>query len=213
MDTAGEADEALHAAGFAPTAESMDSGGDDEDGSRGPPPLVSTQAGGGGIPTTTPQLGLDAVPIKIWSREEDPRSGVGFTCAHDVAHATLFAKLESKESGDDEALFLAMERSMKGAITTLLDVAEALASRKITLGLSPEHAGCTELVCSLLYLGFQVVPASKSPLLDTALLLDFDIGWPSQGAPFSSGLCTGTSQCSTSAEDDCLLDSESPDSD
>ena len=88
---------------------------------------------------------------------------------------------------------------MKGAIATLLDVAEALNSRKITLGLSPEHAGCAELVCSLLYLGFQVMPSHKSPLVNTALLLDFDIGWPSQGG--SGGIWTGTSDCSTSAED------------
>jgi hypothetical protein len=187
----------------------LDDGGDDEDGSLDPPPPASTLACGGGYHTTNHQLGVEAVPIKLWSREEDPRSGVGFTCAHDVANATLFAKLESKESGDDDALSSATERSMKGAIATLLDVAEALNSRKITLGLSPDHAGCTELVCSLLYLGFQVIPASKSPLVNTALLLDFDIGFPT-GGPFSSGLCTGTSDCSTSADDDGLLDSESP---
>ncbi|CAK0838169.1 unnamed protein product [Prorocentrum cordatum] len=102
------------------------------------------------------------------------------------------------------------ERATKGAITTLLDVAEGCRARKITIGLGPEDAGSAELVCSLLYLGFQVVPSRKSPLVDTALLLDFDIGWPSlPGAPFSSEndyTCTATSECSTSAEEDGLAD-------
>lgn len=190
----------------------QDEGADDEDGSLGPPPLASSLDSGGGNPRQHP---LSAVPIKLWSSEEDPKSGVGFSCAHDMSRSVLYAKLESKVEGDEAATLqdTTSDRSMKGAITTLLDVAEALSARKITLGLSPEHAGCAELVCSLLYLGFQVVPSHKSPLVNTALLLDFDIGWPSNGGPFSSGIWTGTSDCSTSAEDDGLLDSESPDSD
>mmetsp|Transcript_18163 Transcript_18163/g.46874 ORF Transcript_18163/g.46874 Transcript_18163/m.46874 type:complete len:153 (+) Transcript_18163:332-790(+) len=152
------------------------------------------------------------MPIRLWSSEGDSKSGVGFSCTHEIARSVLYAKLESTAEGD-ALQSSATERATKGAITTLLDVAEALCVRKITLGLGPEHVGCSELICSLLYLGFQVVPSHKSPLVNTALLLDFDIGFPGPGGHFSSGLCTGTSDCSTSAEDDGLLDSESPDSD
>jgi hypothetical protein len=140
--------------------------------------------------------------MKLWSSDKDTQSGAGFLCVHDVTRSVFYAKLESAEGQDDG-------EATKGAITTLLDVAEACNSRKITLGLGPEHAGCAELVCSLLYLGFQVVPPRKSPLANTALLMDFDLGLPVSGGPFSSDhTCTGTSECSTSAEDDGSLDSE-----
>jgi len=97
------------------------------------------------------------------------------------------------------------DQSMKAAITTLLDVAESCGARKITLGLSQHNASCAELVCSLLYLGFEVAPPRKFPLICAALQLDFDIGWPTQGgnvpATQSEQTCTATSECSTSAED------------
>mmetsp|Transcript_66069 Transcript_66069/g.213075 ORF Transcript_66069/g.213075 Transcript_66069/m.213075 type:complete len:136 (+) Transcript_66069:379-786(+) len=106
------------------------------------------------------------------------------------------------------------DHSMKGAITTLLDVAEACNARRITLGISHEHAACAELVCSLLYLGFQVAPARKSPLIGAALQLDFEIGWPSpNGGPSSSDqTCTGASEVSTAVDDTSAVELEATDS-
>lgn len=133
---------------------------------------------------------------------------MGFRCVHDVRRRIFYAKFRASRGDADGDAPGGTERATKGAITTLLDVAEARRSRKITIGLGPEDAGSAELVCSLLYLGFQVVPSRKSPLVDTALLLDFDIGWPSlPGGPFFSSdyTCTATSECSTSAEEDGLV--------
>eukprot|EP00439_Symbiodinium_sp_Y106_P071893 s59_g13.t1 len=92
------------------------------------------------------------------------------------------------------------------AIRTLLDLAEACSTCKIIIGLSPEHASCEGLACSLLRLGFQVISVRKCPLLnDAALLLEFDLGPPApfRGNPVTSSdyTCSGTSECSTSAED------------
>lgn len=154
------------------------------------------------------------MPIELWSLEKDSdNGGVGFTCAHDLAHNVFYAKLAV---GQGEEQGTATTRSSKCAIATLLDVAEACSSSKITLGLSPEHAGCVDLICSLLYLGFQVVQTRKCPLVNVALLLEFDIGPPPPGGgnPLSSDFtCSGTSECSTSAEDNVTGESESLDSD
>jgi len=129
-------------------------------------------------------------------------------CVHDVTKNVFYAKLQFSNGDVDED-----GEAIKGAITTLLDVAEACNSRKITLGLEAEHAGLAELVCSLLYLGFQVVPSRKSPLANIALLLDLDLGLPAVGGHVSSDYSrTGTSECSTSAEDEGLFDSEALDS-
>lgn len=153
------------------------------------------------------QLGPGWVPMSLWSSDKDTQSGSGFLCVHDTTKNVFYAKLESAEGQDDDG------EATKGAITTLFDVAEACNSRKITLGLGPEHAGCADLVCSLLYLGFQVVPSRKSPLANAVLLLDFDIGLPLTGGGLTSDhTCTGTSECSTSAEDTGTLDSEALDS-
>lgn len=86
-------------------------------------------------------------------------------------------------------------------MTALLDVAEACHARKITLGLSAEHAATADSVCTLLYLGFQVAPPRKSPLVDCALTLDLDLAGPALGDP-SDHTATGTSDCSTSACED-----------
>jgi len=145
--------------------------------------------------------------MKLWSSDKDTDSTAGFLCTHDLSRGVFYAKLESSGGGQDED-----GEEIKGAITTLLDVAEACNSRKITLGLGPEHAGSADLVCSLLYLGFQVMPSRKSPLVNTALLLDFDIGPPAGGNLLSDYTCTGTSECSTSAEDS-VLDNRALDSD
>lgn len=178
-----------------------DEGADDEDGSPGPPP--SEMVGGGGIRTSPLRLGPGSVPVKLWSSDEDTQSGAGFLCVHDITRNVFYAKMVSTEGHEDDD-----GEATKAAITTLLDVAEAFNSRKITLGLGSEHAGCTDLVCSLLYLGFQVVPSQKSPLTNTVLLFDFDLGPPSAGGHmFSDHTCTGTSECSTSAEDEGAFDS------
>jgi len=180
--------------------------GDDKDGSLGPP--LPALAGGGGIQITAMQLGSSRVPVTMWSNDKDTKSGVGFQCVHDISVAVFYAKLQGADGALDED-----GEATKGAITTLLDVAEACNSRKISLGLTPEHAGCAELICSLLYLGFQVAPSRKSPLVGTALLLDFDMGW-SECQPFPSDHTgTGTSECSTSAEAELWLGNEALESD
>merc|ERR1719343_1705718 len=178
------------------------------DGSISPPPGSSPSGGGAHTQQRTPPSRRELAPYELWSRDEEAGASVGFRCVHDVRRRVFYAKFEARRSGPDPR-GSDSERAAKGAITTLLDVAEARRSRKITIGLGPEDASSAELVCTLLYLGFQVVPSRKSPLVDTALLLDFDIGWPSlPGAPFSSDYtCTATSECSTSAEEeDGLVD-------
>jgi len=206
MPAVGEADESLREAGFSPCGEVPDEGGDDCDGSTCPPPDAS--ASGGGHQQQSLRMGNRSL-IEIWSCDKETGSRVGFACALDVNRAIFYAKLETHAEGKDDAgntvmQNIATERSTKGAITSLLDVAEACKSRKITLGLAPDHTSCAEFVCSLLYLGFQVVPSRKSPLVGVALLLDFDIGWPSPPGVRSTSEheSTGISDCSTSAEED-----------
>eukprot|EP00440_Ansanella_granifera_P050937 gb/GFBE01055208.1/.p1 GENE.gb/GFBE01055208.1/~~gb/GFBE01055208.1/.p1 ORF type:complete len:215 (+),score=58.18 gb/GFBE01055208.1/:1-645(+) len=214
MAAAGEANEALQAAGFAPIVGGEDEGADDEDGSLCPPPCAMVC--GGGLQRLQTQLGdRRAVPMELWSFEKGSESaGVGFVCVHDVMNSVFYANLSCSQG---EASGAAAGRSTKSAITTLLDLAEACSTSKITLGLIAEHAGCADLVCSLLYLGFQVVPTRKCPLPNAVLLLEFDIGPPLPGGvnnPSSDYTCSGTSECSTSAEDtNSRHDSESPDSD
>merc|ERR1711972_452878 len=109
------------------------------------------------------------------------------------------------------------ERSMKGAITTLLDVAEACNSKSITLGLSTDQAQCVEFLRSLLFLGFKIRGRGGHSSHDAALLLDFSFALDEDGLGYSGhslgatssddpgdhehGLLLGTSECSTSAED------------
>jgi hypothetical protein len=187
-----------------------DEGGDDEDGSSSPPSPVLTSEGGRQTRQRRPQQRSSReVPIKIWSSDKKASDhGVGFDCVHDVSKGIFYAKLETQsggESGGDSLVLqgAAAERSTKGAITTLFDVAEACSARKIALGLGPETAACAELVCSLLYLGFQVAPSTKSKLQNVALLLDFDMAVSSHpgGHSTSDHTHTATSDCSTSAED------------
>ncbi|CAJ1363433.1 unnamed protein product [Effrenium voratum] len=196
MTAAGEADPVLQAAGFAVCGE--DEGADDEDGSLCPPPRASVC--GGGDPRLPEGLGVRAMPLELWSFEKGSVSaGVGFACARDVAKSLLYANLMStgEEPGTD---------AMKSAIRTLLDLAEACSTNKIIMGLSPEHASCEWLACSLLRLGFQVISLRKCPELNAALSLEFDMGPPAplpRGNVISSSdyTCSGTSECSTSAED------------
>jgi len=138
----------------------------------------------------------------VWSIDEDTQGAAGFLCVHDMTSNVFYAKLQLAEGTEDEVY----GEATKGAITTLLDIAEALNTRKISLGLGAEQAADAELICSLLYLGFQVARSSrKFPLAGTVLLLDFDMGWPG-GAPYGTDhTCTGTSECSTSAEDEIVL--------
>lgn len=222
MEAAGEAAEALQITGFVPGKE--DTGeADDEDGSLCPPPRAFVRGGGSG--SVQNSYSYRAVPVMLWSSDQVSNSHVGFECQNDYIKGNFYAKPLENSDGGGAANTLegqGAERSTKGAITTLLDVAEALNSRKITLGLNAEQAGCTEFVCSLLYLGFQVVPVRKtSPLLsDTALLLDMELGWPGAGPAGSSEshahttdhTFTGTSDCSTEAQDYGSPESDFPDS-
>eukprot|EP00490_Sorites_sp_Unknown_P018608 CAMPEP_0114690234 /NCGR_PEP_ID=MMETSP0191-20121206/65462_1 /TAXON_ID=126664 /ORGANISM="Sorites sp." /LENGTH=202 /DNA_ID=CAMNT_0001979889 /DNA_START=108 /DNA_END=716 /DNA_ORIENTATION=+ len=202
MTAAGEADEVLQSAGFAVRGE--DEGADDEDGSLCPPPHASACGGG--------DLGFRAMPMELWSFGKGSVSaGVGFVCARDVANSVLYTKLMSEGEAPG------ISDATKSAIRTLLDLAEACSTRKIIMGLSPEHASCEGLACSLLRLGFQVISVRKCPVLNAALLLEFDMGPPAplRGNMYSDYTCSGTSECSTSAEDYDHLqcDSECQDSD
>jgi len=141
--------------------------------------------------------------VQVWSIDEDTNNAAGFFCIHDTCKNVMHAKLQIASGADDDD-----GEATKGAITTLLDVAEACSARKISLGLAAEEAGDAELICSLLYLGFQVAPSRKSPLVGAALLLDFDLGWPGDMLQPSDHTCTGTSECSTSMEEDDALESE-----
>lgn len=159
------------------------------------------------------QLGARAVPIELCSFDRDSGCSVGFACAYDLLPRVFYAKLQSS-SAEIQPETAMEELSMKGAITTLLDVAEACSARKIHLGLGPELASCADLICSFLYLGFQVVPGRKFPWEGMALMLEFEISWPLQGGGLSSDqTCTATSQCSTSVEDEGDSQSESPEDD
>mmetsp|Transcript_107400 Transcript_107400/g.190186 ORF Transcript_107400/g.190186 Transcript_107400/m.190186 type:complete len:222 (-) Transcript_107400:437-1102(-) len=220
MECAGEAVEALQITGFAPSGEDIGCA-DDEDGSRCPPPRASAR--GGGPPSVQGSESYRAVPVELWSCDKVTNSNVGFQCQKNFINGSFWAKLALADGGAASALEgQGAERSTKGAITTLLDVAEALNSRKIILGLNAEQAGCSEFVCSLLYLGFQVVPMRKTPplLSETALLLDMELGyqagtglpWSSDGRYTTDHTFTGTSDCSTEAQDCGYLESDFPDS-
>jgi len=163
----------------------------DEDGNLGP--LSRAHVRGGGILDNIHR----AIQSELWSCDQDTGAEVGFVCIHDFVKGVFYAKLMSRSSNtlDEDA-----QRVTKGAITLLLDVSEASRSRKISLGLDPVLTGNTELICSLLYLGFQVVPPRKFPLADVALVLDLDLGLQGQGPEWSQtsdNNYTGTSDCST----------------
>lgn len=189
--TAGEAFDSLHDAGFTQCGEIV-ADEDDEDGNLYPPTRSLVRVGG--------TIG-NVTGIELISTDEDNEAEVGFTCVHDLMKGVFYAKLAPRSSNvlDEDA-----QRVTKAAITTLIDVAEACASRKITLGLEQSLASHTDLICSLLYLGFQVMPVRKSPLVGVALLMDLNIGWPAAGLTSSQtdNTCTGTSDCSTNIQDD-----------
>lgn len=147
--------------------------------------------------------------LELISIDEESQMKVRFIGAHDIARRILYMKMCDGNGGDLQG----MERPTKSAITSLLDIADACRAKKLTIGLGVEHAGSAEFLCSLLYLGFQVTPSRKSPLTDCALLLDLEIGWPSTDMLSSTdghGTCTGTSDCSTSAAEDCTLSEAFP---
>jgi len=139
-----------------------------------------------------------ALHSELWSRDEETGSEVGFICVHDLLKGVFYAKLTSRDSNtlDEDT-----QRVTKAAISTLLDVSEASRSRKISLGLDQALTGNNELCCSLLYLGFQVVPPRKHPVPGVALVFDLDLGY--QGPEWSaSENYTGTSDCSTADDRD-----------
>jgi hypothetical protein len=140
--------------------------------------------------------GTRALQSELWSHDLETGAEVGFVCVHDLAKGVFYAKLTLRPS---KALDEDTQRVTKGAITTLLDVSEASRSRKISLGLDPVLTGNHELICSLLYLGFQVVPPRKYPMEGVALILDLDIDVqrPEFSQSHSDNTYTGTSDCST----------------
>jgi len=161
---------------------------DDEDRNLTPPPLERV-----GRLLETPNRALQS---ELWSRDEDTGAEVGFMCVHDLAKGVFYAKL-MQGVGSSKALDEDTQRVTKGAISTLLDVSEASHSRKISLGLDPVLAGNHELICSLLYLGFQVVPPRKYPLEGVALILDLELSLQGPEWSHSDNTYTGTSDCST----------------
>jgi len=189
-----ECNEVLRQAGFI-QCEAQEA--DDEEGIPCPPSSAVSPEGGMEL-----QLrGRPALCFETWSVDEETGHKVGFVGAHDIARNILYMKMRPDGSDDLQG----SERPTKSAITALLDIADACRAKKLTIGLGVEHAGNADFLCSLLYLGFQVVPSRKSPLLNCALLLDLDIGYPAAEGWFSStdgqGTCTGTSDCSTEAEE------------
>eukprot|EP00927_Polykrikos_kofoidii_P058180 TRINITY_DN52557_c0_g1_i1.p1 TRINITY_DN52557_c0_g1~~TRINITY_DN52557_c0_g1_i1.p1 ORF type:complete len:241 (-),score=26.47 TRINITY_DN52557_c0_g1_i1:304-936(-) len=154
-------------------------------------PSVSSSAGGKekqSHPKDLPQ----AFSSRLWSMDLETGAYTGFRCTHNLPKRVIYAELWMR--GEYE------ERFLKRAVTSLFDAAEACASRRITICLLPEHAASPEIVCSLLYLGFQVSPAQKVPMPNAALALDFIIGL--QTGSYSSDTYTGASDCSTCATDD-----------
>jgi len=179
----------VRSGGFTPGGDISYEEADDEDASIGAPPSAMWSAGGGASRTSQSET-----PKEVWSSEVHGGSGVGFLCKSDIIKGILYAKLTLKASDMDMEN---EERALKRAVTKLFDIAEARRFRRITIGLAPVHMGNPEFVCSLLYLGFQVVPPRKAPfMMSVGLMLDFCTGYT-----LEEGL-TGTSECSTSAEDD-----------
>lgn len=201
-EVGGQCKEVLQQAGFS-LCEAQSSGETEDCDGIPHPPLCAPVREGGDFQFL--QLrGRAALCLELWSIDEETGSKVCFIGAHDISRGILYMKMSAGGFEDLQGL----ERPTKSAMTSLLDIADACRAKKLTIGLGVEHAGSADFLCSLLYLGFQVVPSRKSPLTNCALLLDLDIGWPSADNYFSStdghGTCTGTSDCSTSAEDEAL---------
>lgn len=194
MAAAGEATEALREAGFTPCAEVMGDA-DDEDGNLHSS-LRENVRGGGFLENHS-----QTIHSELWSRDQDTGAEVGFVCVHNLAKGVFYAKLTQ---GTGHGLNEDAQRVTKGAISTLLDVSEASRSRKISLGLDPELTLNHELICSLLYLGFQIVPPRKYPIDGVALILDLDLSVQGQAWSNTSGndTFTGTSDCSTNEAED-----------
>lgn len=179
-------------AGFTPSEHSPTENDDDDDGMFD---RLSASGGAGGVSI---QRFVDrSVFIDLWSYDEEIQCKTGFHCVYNLIKRVFYARPIECPSVRDP---IDEECSTKGAITALLDVAEGCGARRITLGLGAQHASRAEFVCALLYLSFQVSPSRKSPFANIALILDLDIGTPYDNQ--LSGTGTGTSDCSTSAEDE-----------
>mmetsp|Transcript_23673 Transcript_23673/g.51777 ORF Transcript_23673/g.51777 Transcript_23673/m.51777 type:complete len:241 (-) Transcript_23673:350-1072(-) len=194
---AGEASETLQTSGFQPSMEMSVDGEDEPDGCTWPP--LRALACGGGSDELNQHFGPGWIPIRVHSIDGELGSEAGFVCTQDFRRKIFYAKMETGEGNDGE------DHAFKSAMSCLLDVAEANCARKITLGLLAEHTTSSNLVCYLLYLGFQVTISRKCPLRGCVLLLDFELGIPNINAQSSASAnqtCTATSDCSTSAEED-----------
>lgn len=189
--------------------------GGELDGSLCPPPLAALARGGG---QSLLRPGDPSTHIKIWSSEGGDACAVGFTCVFMPIKRVYHAKMVM---GDEDHAVPVDGQCMKGAIATLLDVAEAFCARKIALCLTDEQAGNGQLICSLLYLGFEVAASRRSPLGSSALRLDLIVAWPpnrGSASSFESSQqrgysCSGNSDATTSAEEAAQLYGEGSDSD
>merc|ERR1719215_111604 len=114
----------------------------------------------------------------------------------------IFAELIQKDTSMDQD---PGGRHLKECIIKLLDTAEAFAFKRITIGLGFESTSNPEVVCNLLYLGFQIVPLYRWPLGNVGLMLDFLTGFSAAPDAYASA---SLSDPSTSAECEGPFDSD-----
>lgn len=120
--------------------------------------------------------------IALACLDEEYKCAFGFMCKYDAVKRTFYAS----PTNSLHNYLVDEERSTKGALTALLDFAEACNMRRVTVGLGPEHAACQDFVCAMLYLGFQVSNPRKAPFQDAVLLMDLNLGWSDNNSCQSS---------------------------
>jgi len=200
---AGEADEALQTAGFRACKSLVDVGdADDEDGNTYCQPSMADFGRGAQLQMSTISVWPGSA-IELWTTDQNSDCEVGFVGTVDWVKRVCYATPAARDGGRQATTpAVRMERSLKGAITALLDVAEACRSRRVTLGLGAGSAANPEIMCSLLFLGFQVVPRPKAPLENCVVYLDLDVQAPGPDVQsLSDATVTATSDCTTSADD------------
>lgn len=176
--------EALHEVGFTGSEESVDEGDDKDGHGRGSPDSRGLE-----------HFGQQAVALELESSDQDSGGRFTFSCAYDSASGVFYASPKA-QSGVDVDLS-SQHRATKGAVTALIDVAEAFQAQKITLGLATQYANCAGFVRALLYLGFSVAPSQrKCVFTGSALVLEFFLSWPAEDEE------DGMSDCSTSYDSD-----------
>lgn len=183
--------QALRDVGFALSEESPNDA-DDEDGSRGEP---------SGVRLAAPRLGAGAQILSLESSDKDSCGRVGFSCVYDSAENAFYACPKA-----DLGSPVAGGRVVKGAVSALIDIAEACQAHKIALGLGAQHANDTGFIRTLLYLGFSVAPCQrKCVFADSTLVLEFFIVWPPQDESDADGFSDASTQYDE-ADDDALTE-------